>query len=169
MHWKTQLNDSATLNRHTHPSRCSQMLPYSLGAKQCTLSCSEITSLVLLNILNVVEESIRISSIMYSRLQHATKWNHYDVTISEQFGLLAAFRRLFRCISNLKPYFPGLIIIMFISNNKIQFAIFLQRTLIQALQLNIQCSMYLNPHNYLHVICYWFFLMQHSVAPNVPV
>jgi len=56
MVWKSQLNNSATLNSHTHRSRCSQMLPDRLSAKRWAVRCSETTSPVLLNVPEVVEQ-----------------------------------------------------------------------------------------------------------------
>jgi len=52
---KSQLNNSATLTRHSDPSRCSQMLPERLSAKQWALRCSETTLPVLFNAPEVVE------------------------------------------------------------------------------------------------------------------
>jgi len=72
MVWKSQLNNSATLNSHTDPSRCSQMLPDRLSAKRWALRCSETTSPVLLNVLEVVEQNTRISWRMYGCLRNAT-------------------------------------------------------------------------------------------------
>ena len=76
MVWKSQLNNSATLNSHTDPSRCSQMLPDRLSAKRWALRCSETTSPVLLNVLEVVEQNTRISWRMYGCLRNATKSNY---------------------------------------------------------------------------------------------
>jgi len=89
--------------------------------------------------------------------------------ISELLGVWATSLRRFRCISNLEPYSPRVIIITSISNSTVPLTLFLLHTLIQALPLNIQSSRYLNPHDNLQPICYRCYLIQHSLAPNVPV
>jgi len=131
--WKSQLNNSATLNSHTDAFRCFQVLPDRLSAKRWALRCSETTSPVLLIVLEDVEQNTRISWRMYGWLRNATKSNQWHVPIWELLGVLAESQRLFRCILNLEPYSPGVIIKMFISNSTIQLSIFLLHTLIQAL------------------------------------
>jgi len=74
--WKLQLNNSATLNSHTDPSRCFQMLPERVKAKWCALSSSETTSPVLLNALGVVDQNTWISWKVYSCLENGTKSNY---------------------------------------------------------------------------------------------
>jgi len=91
------------------------------------------------------------------------------VQISELLGVLAASPRVLRCTSNLQPYSPGVIIIMFISNRSIQLTIFCTPWF-RHCNFNTQSSRYLNLHDYLQAIRYQFYLMQHySVAPDVQV
>jgi len=71
-YWTTQQLWTATLILPDAP-RCSQMLPDCLNAKQCALRCSETTWPVLLNGLDVVEHTARISWRMYSCLLNAAK------------------------------------------------------------------------------------------------
>jgi hypothetical protein len=68
-----------------------------------------------------------------SGLADATKSNYWNVEIAEQLGVLAASPKLFQRISNLKPYSPEVIIVMFISYSTIQFTIFLLHSMIEAL------------------------------------
>ena len=89
--------------------------------------------------------------------------------MSELLGVLAASPRVFRCTSNMEPYSPGVIIILFISNSTIQLTIFCTPWL-RYCNFNTQSGRYLNPHDYLQAIRYRFYLMQHySLAPNVQV
>jgi len=69
MVWKLWLKNSPTLNSYTDYSRCAQMLPDRLNTTRCAICCSESTSLVPLNGLEVEEQSTRISSPVYSGLQ----------------------------------------------------------------------------------------------------
>jgi len=112
MVWKSQLNNSTTLNSHTDSSRCSPMVPHRLSAKRCALRCSRTTLLGLLNVLEVTEQNTRTSWSMYSCLQNATNINNYNAQISELLGVLATSPGLFQCISSLELYSPGVIIIM---------------------------------------------------------
>ena len=89
--------------------------------------------------------------------------------ISEILGALAASPRVFRCTSNLEPYSPQVIVIMFISNSPIQLTNFCTPWF-RYCNFNTQSSRYLNPHDNLQAIRYWFYLMQHySLPPNVQV
>jgi len=76
MVWKSQLNNSATMNSHTDSSRSSQMLPDRLSAKRWALRCSEMTSHVLHNVLEVVKHNTRIFWRMYGSLLNTTKSNY---------------------------------------------------------------------------------------------
>jgi hypothetical protein len=76
MCWKSLPNNSATLNSHTDPSRCTQILPDRLNAKWCALRCSETTSPVLLHTPEVVEQNPRISWRVHICLQTASKLNY---------------------------------------------------------------------------------------------
>jgi len=89
--------------------------------------------------------------------------------MSELLGVLDASPRVFQCTSNLEPYSPEVIIIMFISNSTLQLTIFCTPWF-RHCNFNTQSSRYLNPHDYLQAIRYSFYLMQHhSLAPNVQV
>jgi len=145
------------------------MLPDRQNAKWCVLRCSATTSLVLLNTPEVVEQNPRILWRVYSCLQNASKSNHWKVQISELLGVLAASPSVFWCTSNLEPYSPGAIIIMFISNSTIQLTIFCTPWF-RHCNFNTLSSRYLNPHDYLKAIRNWFHLMQHySLTSNVQV
>jgi len=148
------------------------MLPERLNAMRCAVRCVETTSLVLLNAPEVMEQNPIISRTAYSCLQYATKSQYEDRQILELFeelGVLSMSPTVFRYASNLEAYSPGYGLIMFMSNCTIQLIIFILHTLIRTLQLNMQSSRYLNPHDWLQAIRYQFNLMQHSLAPNVPV
>jgi len=120
MVWMSQLNNSATLNSYTDPSRCSQMLLDKLRAKRWTHRCSETASPVPLNALTVVQQNTRTSWEMYGCLRNATKSNYWNVQSSELLGVLAESPGLFHRISNLEPSSPGVTIIMVISHSTIQ-------------------------------------------------
>jgi len=145
------------------------MLPDRLNTKWSALRWFKTTSPVPFNAPEVVAQNIRIFRRVYSCLQNVTRSNYQNMQLSELLGVLAVSARLFWCISNLEPSSLGVIIIMFMSNSTIQLSIFLLHTLMQALYLNIQSSRYLNPFDHLQARCYRFYLMQHSLAPNVPV
>ena len=89
--------------------------------------------------------------------------------ILDLVGVLATFPRLFQCIWNLEPCFPAVIIIIFLPNSTIQLTIFLLHTFIQSVFLDVRSSRYQSSHDYLQAINYWSYLMQLSLAPNVPV
>jgi hypothetical protein len=145
------------------------MLPDRLNAKRCDFRCSETTSPMLLNSPEVVELNPRISWTEYSCLQNRSKSFYYDVQIAELFRVLATSLRVFKCTSNLEPCSPGVIIILFISNGTIQLTIFCT-SWFRHCNINTQSSMYLNPHDYLQAIRFWFYLMQHySLAPILQV
>ena len=76
MVWKSQQNNSVTLQTHTDPSRCSHMIPYKLSVKWCALQSSKSTSTVCYNGPEDVEENTKISSTVYSGLEDATKLNY---------------------------------------------------------------------------------------------
>jgi len=89
------------------------------------------------------------------------------VQILELLGVLAMSPREYQCSSNLELYSPGVNIIFFISNSSIQLTI-LCTPWFRHCNFNTQSSRYLNPHDYIQAIRYWFYLMQHySLAPNV--
>ena len=132
MIWKSQLNNSATLTSHIDPFRCSQMLPDRLNVKWWALRYSKTTSLVLVNVQEVVEQNTRICWKMYGGLRNATRSNYYNVQIPELFGVWAASPRRFQCILNLEPYSPGVIITMFISNSTIQLTNYLCPALLES-------------------------------------
>ena len=89
--------------------------------------------------------------------------------ISELLGVLATSLRVSRFTPNLELYFPRVIIVMYISNSTIQLTIFCTPWFWHC-NFNTLSSRYLNPHDYLQAIYYWFYLMQHySLVPNVQV
>jgi hypothetical protein len=91
------------------------------------------------------------------------------VQVLKLLGVLAASERVLWCTSNLEPYSPGVIIIMFISNGTIQLTIFCTPWF-RHCNFNIQSSKYLYPHDELQAIHYRFYLIQqYSPAPNVHV
>jgi hypothetical protein len=128
--WKSQLNNSATLNSHTNTSRSFQMHPDGLSTKRWALQCSETTWPVFLDVSEFVEQNRRISWTIYSCLQNSTNSKHLNEQRSGQLGLLAISARRFQWISKLKPYSPELIIIIFIRNCTIEYTIVPQHPLI---------------------------------------
>jgi len=145
------------------------MLPDRLNAKWWAPGCSETTSPVPRKARDIVEQTIRISSRLFSCLQNASKLNYEEVQISELLGVLARSPRLFCSTSNLEPYSAQVIFLMFISICTIRLTIFLLHTLSQECKFDAQSSRYSNPQDYLQAICYRFYLMQNSLAPNVQV
>jgi len=95
---KSWLHNTASLNRYTAPSGCSQMLPDSLNATRCACKCSNTTSPGLLNSPEVMELNPRISWMVYSCLYNSSKWNYYGVQISEWLWMLAASPTSAKCI-----------------------------------------------------------------------
>jgi len=131
--WKSYLIISPTLNSHTDPSRCVQMLPDRLNAMRCALSCLKTTSPVFLNAPEVVDHNTWISWAVYSGFQNAFKSNYYVVKSLKLLGVIAVSPIACQWTSNLEPSPPEVIMIMFISNSTIQLTIFLLHTLIQTL------------------------------------
>jgi len=76
MVWKSQLNNSATLNSHTNPSRCCKMLPDRLSAKRDELSgaprllhwCSSMFR----KLGNIIQEYPEECMVVFEMLQNQT-------------------------------------------------------------------------------------------------
>ena len=132
---KSQLNNSATLNSHTDPSRFSPMLPDRLRSKRWAQRYSKRTIQVLVNDPEVVEPNKNICWIICSCLRNVTKSNNFNTQVSQLVGVLVASCILFQYIRNMKLDSLGVIIMMFVLYSSIQLTIFLLHTLIQALSL----------------------------------
>jgi hypothetical protein len=90
---ESQLNDSAILNSHTDPSRCSQKLSNRLNTTRCASHVLWEYFQVLLNAPDVAEWNTQIFSTVWSRLQNAIKSFLYGGQISELLGLRQSFPR----------------------------------------------------------------------------
>ena len=88
---------------------------------------------------------------------------------AELLGVFTTTPRVFWYTSNLQPYSPRLIIVMFISNSTIQLTIFC-KPWFRHCHFNTQSSRYLNPHDHLQARRYRFYqMLHHCLAPILQV